>query len=104
MGYPSEASMKFGRNSTTEKSVVFESLTDSALDEPFAVYGLLADSIQVADDELSVTYHLNPKARFADGQPVTADDVVFSYTVLRSEAAIPTYRAYYRDIAKVEAL
>ena len=34
----------------------------------------------------------------------TADDVVFSYTVLRSEAAIPTYRAYYRDIAKVEAL
>jgi microcin C transport system substrate-binding protein len=83
---------------------VFESLTDSSLDEPFAVDGLLADSVQVADDELAVTYHLNPKARFADGQPVTADDVVFSYTVLRSEAAIPTYRAYYRDIAKVEAL
>ena len=49
-----------------------------------------------------MTYHLNPKARFADGQPVTIDDVVFSYTVLRSEAAIPTYRAYYRDIAKVK--
>ena len=88
-----------GRAPLLLSTLVFESLTDSSLDEPFAVYGLLADSIQVADDELSVTYHLNPRARFADGQPVTADDVVFSYTVLRSEAAIPTYRAYYRDIA-----
>jgi microcin C transport system substrate-binding protein len=93
-----------GRAPLLLSTLVFESLTDSSLDEPFAVYGLLADSIQVADDELSVTYHLNPRARFADGQPVTADDVVFSYTVLRSEAAIPTYRAYYRDIAQVEAL
>src|SRR5215475_12000114 len=78
-----------GRAPLLLNTLVFESLTDSSLDEPFAVYGLLADSIQVADDELSVTYHLNPGARFADGQPVTADDVVFSYTVLRSEAAIP---------------
>jgi microcin C transport system substrate-binding protein len=93
-----------GRAPLLLSTLVFESLTDSSLDEPFAVYGLLADSIQVADDELSVTYHLNSKARFADGQPVTADDVVFSYTVLRSEAAIPTYRAYYHDIANVEAL
>src|SRR4029434_6182072 len=93
-----------GRAPLLLSTLVFESLTDSSLDEPFAVYGLLADSIEVADDELSVTYHLNPRARFADGQPVTADDVVFSYTVLRSEAALPTYRAYYHDIATVEAL
>ncbi len=93
-----------GRPPLLLNTLVFESLTDFSLDEPFAAYGLLADTIQVADDELSVTYHLNPKARFTDGQPVTADDVVFSYTVLRSEAALPTYRTYYRDIAKVEAL
>src|SRR5712692_2236615 len=93
-----------GRAPLLLSTLVFESLTDRALDEPVAEYGLLAETIQVADDELSVTYHLNPKARFADGQPVTADDVVFSYTVLRSEAAVPNYRAYYRDIAKVEAL
>ena len=90
-----------GRAPLLLSTLVFESLTDSSLDEPFAVYGLLADTIQVADDELSVTYHLNPRARFADGRPVTADDVIFSYTVLRSEAAIPTYRTSYRDIAKV---
>jgi len=84
--------------------LLFESLTDNALDEPFAAYGLLAETVQVADDGLSVTYHLNPKARFADGHPVTAEDVVFSYAVLRSEQAIPTYRAYYRDITTVEAL
>ena len=93
-----------GRAPLLLSTLVFESLTERSLDEPFAAYGLLADTIQVADDEMSVTYHLHPRARFADGQPVTADDVVFSYMVLRSEAAIPTYRAYYRDIATVEAL
>src|SRR5262245_35639237 len=46
-----------GRAPLLLSTLVFESLTDSSLDEPFAVYGLLADSIQVADDELSVTYH-----------------------------------------------
>ncbi len=93
-----------GRPPPLLSALVFESLTVSALDEPFAVYGLLAETIEVADDGLSVTYRLNPKARFADGMAVTAEDVVFSYTVLRSEAAVPTYRTYYRDITSVEAL
>lgn len=93
-----------GRSPLLLSSLLFESLTEHSLDEPFAEYGLLADSIQVADDGLSITYHLNPAARFADGQPVTADDVVFSFEILRSEVAAPFYRAYYRDIASVEAL
>ncbi|RMF91885.1 MAG: ABC transporter substrate-binding protein [Nitrospinota bacterium] len=84
--------------------LVFESLTESSLDEPFAVYGLLAESMAVADDQLSITYRLNPRARFADGTPVTAADVVFSFQILRSEAASPFYRYYYRDIQEVEAL
>lgn len=92
-----------GRAPLLLQTLLFESLTEQSLDEPFAVYGLLAESIQVAEDGLSVTYALNPQARFADGKPVTAEDVVFSFTVLRSDAATPAYRAYYRDIAQVEA-
>ena len=93
-----------GRSPMLLSALLFESLTVASLDEPFAAYGLLAETVQVADDGLSVTYRLNPRARFADGHPVTAEDVVFSYAVLRSEKAIPTYRAYYRDITTVEAL
>lgn len=93
-----------GRAPLLLQALVFESLTERSLDEPFSEYGLLAESITVADDGLSVTYQLRPQARFADGQPVTAEDVVFSYAILRSEAALPTYRAYYRDLATVEAL
>ncbi|MGE3539865.1 MAG: extracellular solute-binding protein [Candidatus Tectimicrobiota bacterium] len=93
-----------GRAPLLLSDLVFESLTVSSLDEPFAVYGLLAERIEAADDGLSVTYRLNPRARFADGVPVTAADVVFSYTVLRSEVALPTYRAYYHDVVSVEAL
>src|SRR5207245_11810823 len=72
-----------GRAPLLLSTLVFESLTDSSLDEPFAVYGLLAASIQVADDELSVTYHLNPRARFADDQPEPAHDEDFSHTTSR---------------------
>ncbi len=85
-------------------ALVFETLTDSSQDEPFTEYGLLAQSIDVAPDELSLVYHLHPDARFADGHAVTADDVVFSYTVLRSDAASPFFRFYYKDISAVEAV
>ncbi len=84
--------------------LVFESLTESSLDEPFAQYGLLAEAMAVADDRLSITYYLNPQARFSDGHPVTAEDVVFSFGILRSESAAPFYRYYYQDITSVEAL
>jgi microcin C transport system substrate-binding protein len=85
-------------------ALVFETLTDASLDEPFTEYGLLAESIAVAPDELSLVYRLNPKARFADGQPVTAADVVFSYQVLRGDAATPFFRFYYKDVSAVEAV
>src|SRR6266849_5627458 len=68
-----------GRSPILLDTLLFESLTTASLDEPLAAYGLLAATMQVADDGLAVTYRLNPKARFADGHPVTAEDVVFSY-------------------------
>ena len=85
-------------------ALVFESLVENSLDEPFSVYGLLAESIDVAADGMSVVFTLHPKARFADGRPVTAADVVFSFAVLRSKAAQPFYRYYYNDITSVKAL
>ena len=84
--------------------LVFETLTDNSLDEPFSVYGLLAESIEIPADGMSVVFRLNPKARFADGKPVTAADVVFSFEVLRSDAATPFYRYYYNDVSSVKAL
>ena len=84
--------------------LVFESLVDASLDEPFTQYGLLAQTIDIAADALSVTFHLNPKARFADGRPVTAQDVVFTLAALRSDAASPLYRYYYADVSATEAI
>lgn len=66
---------------------MFETLAESGDDEPFSMYGLLADDIRFADDGLSVTFHLHPQARFSNGDPVTADDVRHSYEVLTGRQA-----------------
>lgn len=84
--------------------LMFESLTEKSLDEPFSVYGLLADDIQLAKDKLSVTYRINKKAHFSDGTAVTANDVKFSVDLLLSDKAHPQYRFYYGDIKQVKVL
>ena len=84
--------------------LVFETLLEKSLDEPFSSYGLLADDIQLADDKLSVTFHINPKARFSNNKPVTANDVKFSFDVLMSDQAHPQYRFYYGDVKQAVVL
>ncbi|MEN9848442.1 MAG: hypothetical protein RL368_1182 [Pseudomonadota bacterium] len=84
--------------------LIFESLMQRSLDEPFSVYGLLAEDIQLADDKLSVTFRLNPKARFSDGSEVTAEDVKFSFDTLKSPKAHPQYRIYWSDIQEAEVI
>lgn len=84
-------------------SLVYQTLMESSLDEAFAQYGSLAQSVSVADDNGSVTYRLQPKAVWSDGKPVTAEDVAFSFTLLTTKGN-PGYRAYYGDVAKVEAI
>lgn len=84
--------------------LVFESLMEPSLDEPYSQYGLLADDVEEAPDGMSVTFHLNPKARFSDGTPVTAADVVFSFNTLKSKQAKPQFRFYYADILRARAL
>ena len=83
---------------------VFETLAVPSLDEPFAEYGLIAEDIELAADKKSVTFTLNPKAKFSDGTPVTADDVKFSLETLKSGQAHPFYQMYYRDIEKATVL
>ena len=60
------------------RGFVIESLLARGNDEPFTLYGLLADSVETDDARTEVTFHLNPLARFSDGRPVLADDVLFS--------------------------
>lgn len=83
--------------------LVYDTLLESARDEPFAEYGLLAKSVMVADDLSSVTFTLRPEARWHDGKPITAADVAFSFYLLKSKGA-PFYRFYYASVAAAEAL
>ncbi len=82
-------------------SLVFQTLTTGSGDEAITEYGLLAESIAVADDRSWVSFTLRPQARFSDGTPVTADDVIWSFEMLR-EKGHPIYRTYYADVTKAE--
>ncbi|MEM9030634.1 MAG: extracellular solute-binding protein, partial [Pseudomonadota bacterium] len=84
-------------------SLIFDSLMTRAWDEPDAVYGLVAKSATVAEDRRSVTFELRPEARFADGSQLTADDVKFSFDILKSKGH-PNYRTILRDVASAKVL
>lgn len=86
-----------------EIGLVYETLARGSEDEPFARYGLVAEKIELADDHSFVVFHINSKARFHDGKPITADDVVFSFNILTSKGA-PIYASYYADVKSAAAL
>lgn len=79
--------------------LVYDTLTTNSLDEPFTVYGLLAEKIEKGPNNEWVRFHLRPEARFHDGKPVQAEDVVFTFETLISKGA-PHYRGYYADVEK----
>jgi microcin C transport system substrate-binding protein len=83
--------------------LLFDSLMVRAMDEPDAVYGLVAESATVAEDRKSVTFYLRPEARFSDGTQVTAEDVAFSFDVLK-EKGHPLFSQTLRDVEKAEVL
>jgi microcin C transport system substrate-binding protein len=84
--------------------LMFESLMTGNSEEPTTAYGLLAEDIDVAPDGLSVTFRLNPKARFNDGSPVLAADVVYSFQTLIGPLAAPQYKTIYAEVKKASAL
>ena len=83
--------------------LIYDSLTEGSLDEPFTEYGVLAQTIEVAPDSSWVQYTLNPAARWHDGVPISADDVVFSFEIQTTEGA-PGIRSYYADVTGVEKI
>jgi len=87
----------------TIRGYVVESLMARGYDEPFTLYGLLAQSVETDDARTFVTFTLNPDAHFSDGAPVTADDVVFSWQLLRDHGR-PNHRTYYAKVEKAEIL
>ena len=83
------------------RHLTFETLLRRAWDEPFSLYGLVAESVEVPDDRSSATFTLRPEARFHDGSPITVDDVVFSWETLKEQGR-PNHRLYYRQVRRVE--
>ena len=83
------------------REYVFESLMTRSGDEPFTLYGLIAETVELPPDRAWITFHLRPEARFADGQPITPEDVLFSHAVLRDKGW-PYHRSHYGKVAKAE--
>jgi len=84
------------------RGLVIESLMARGNDEAFTLYGLLAKTVETDDARSYVTFRLDPKARFADGRPVTSEDVLFSWALLRDKGR-PNHRQYYSKVVKAEA-
>ena len=85
------------------RGAVYESLLVRGYDEPFTLYGLLARTVDTDDERSYVTFDLDPRATFADGKPVTAADVIFSWELLRDHGR-PNYRIYYTKVSRATAL
>ncbi len=86
------------------ENLIYEPLAVSSLDEPFSLYGLLAEDIAIADDQKSVVFTLNGNAKFSDNSPVTAKDVAYTLHILKSDKSHPYYQYYYHDIISSEIL
>src|SRR4051812_4311009 len=82
---------------------VIESLMVRGYDEPFTLYGLLAETVETDAARSYVAFTLNAAARFSDGTPVTAEDVIFSWQLLRDHGR-PNHRAYYSKVVTAKSL
>lgn len=85
------------------QSLIYDALMEQSYDEPFSMYGLLAETIEYdTEDKSWVAFNLNPKAKWADGKPVTPDDIIWTFNTLIKKGT-PFFKAYYGDVTKVEA-
>jgi len=81
--------------------LIYDTLMTSSLDEPFSEYCLLCETVEVPEDRSWVAFTLRANARWHDGQPVTVEDVIWTFNTLREKGA-PFYRFYYANVEKVE--
>lgn len=81
--------------------MVYSPLAQRSLDEPYTVYGLVAEKMERAEDGLWLRFYLNPKARFADGSAITAEDVRYTFDLLMTQGSL-RYRTQFADVKGVE--
>jgi len=81
--------------------LIYDSLMTNSLDEPFSEYCLLCETVEVPEDRSWVAFTLRPQARWHDGQPITVEDIIWTFETLR-EKGDPFYRYYYASVKKVE--
>jgi peptide/nickel transport system substrate-binding protein len=93
--------LKAGSTAQGLNANVFETLMTRSLDEPFTVYGLIAQSIETSPDRSSVTFRLDPRAHFSDGAPITSADVRFTFELLKTRGR-PQQRAAYSLVKSIE--
>ncbi|MDX2266090.1 MAG: extracellular solute-binding protein [Hyphomicrobiales bacterium] len=96
----------FFKNQNSDRGAadyVFERLTFKGADEPYAFYGVLAESVVVSADRLDIRYRLHDAAVFSDGQPVTADDVIFSHDLILREGH-PRNKELFSSISAIEKI
>jgi len=95
----------FGINGIAPTGIhlLHDSLMKTNMDEDFAQYGLIAEDVVLSSDRQTVTFRLNPKAKFNDDSPITSEDVLFSFSLLK-EKGLPIYRAYYQDVREAKIL
>lgn len=85
------------------RGYIYESLLGRALDEPFSLYGLIAEKIDLTEDRSYITFYLNNSAKFSDGKQITTEDVIFTHKLLK-ENGRPNHRTYYSKVSKVEKI
>ena len=82
--------------------VIYDTLLSFSADEPYTAYGLVAESIELPEDNSWVAFNIHPQARFHDGKPMTADDLVFTLNILRKHGQ-PFYKQAYAEVESVTA-
>ncbi len=92
-----------GEPVTGMREYVYETLLARSFDEPFALYGLIAETVETPEDRSSVSFQLRAEARFADGSPITPEDVLFSFSLLKAKGR-PNHRLYYSKVASAEKI
>jgi peptide/nickel transport system substrate-binding protein len=85
------------------RGLVVESLMARGYDEPFTLYALVANAVETDAERSYVTFFIDPAARFSDGTPVTPDDLIFSWQLMRDKGR-PNHRGYYAKVAKAEVV
>ncbi|MBI4725601.1 MAG: ABC transporter substrate-binding protein [Rhodomicrobium sp.] len=92
-----------GSSASGIREYAYETLLARSFDEPFSLYGLIAESVDTPEDRNSVTFQIRREARFADGAPVTPEDVLFSWELLKAKGR-PNHRSYYSKVTKAEKI